>query len=462
MYDVYAKFLNRAIHGTIEEKKELAYFCLSEVHDMTAFDWFHRIAKIEDSESQYVLGFMYLNGLGKHTNRKYADRWFAKAGENGYSEAQQKLRDIYRGKSLKIYIPDTQTVVPLDSLDEPKKKDLSFRELAFKKSDNGDLVSNVINLRHPEETSEDEDEEESDGHSHDDFYDSLKLNITEPDPERDPFEDLEKLVGLRDVKKQIDMIQKRMAFDQKRQTAGLKTSLPSNHFVFTGNPGTGKNEVARILGHLLHKMGRLNRGHVVEVNSSNLIGGWVGHTALKTRSVIKQAIDGILFIDEAYALYDENAWDFGSEAIATLMKEMEDKRDQFIVVMAGYPDEMKKLLASNPGLKSRLAHHIDFSDFSAEEMVKIYESFSLKEDYILHPDSKLRLDSLMKETVKFENKKTFGNGRFVRNVFEKTIERMAVRITQSNTNTPDDLQTILFSDIPSLIEVTGTKNTKIK
>ena len=293
------------------------------------------------------------------------------------------------------------------------------------------------------------------------FLNPEKLSIYQPNTETDSWEQLNKLIGLEGIKKQLKHIQNRIEFDKKRSDIGFKNDTPSNHFVFSGNPGTGKNEVARILGNLLLEIGVLSKGHVIEVDRSDLAMGYVGQSAIKTREVIEEAAGGILFIDEAYTLNVDDDWGYSEEIIATIIKEMEDKRDDIIFIFAGYKDEMKMLLKSNPGFQSRVRHKIEFDDYSTEELKGIYQKFCNENDYILHKNTDKGLEKLFKATAK-ENRTEFGNGRFVRNAFEKTLEKMASRVIELELGTAEDLTTIIFSDIPSISEVTGKKEDSYK
>lgn len=350
-----------------------------------------------------------------------------------------------------------------DSTDAPKKE-LTFTDLAFKKNDKGELIVNVVNeddftedtpcsVYNTSSGLDDDVYSETTKLSHYGFdtY-SSRLKIHEP-CEGDPWAEMDALIGLDAVKQQLREVQNRVAFDAKRIAAGLNTSTPSNHFVFYGNPGTGKTEVTRILGALFKDSGVLERGHVVEVDRSDLVGEYVGQTAIRTKEAIKTAKGGVLFIDEAYSLYSSYENDFGHEAISTLVKAMEDERDNTIVVMAGYRHEMEYLIRMNPGLQSRIRHHINFEDYDLAELCSIFEKFCADDHYKLDDDAAEALKKMMRQAMKL-NPERMGNGRFVRNVFDKTLEKTASRVMRLAL---DDLQTIRFSDIPTVEEVTGGK-----
>lgn len=348
------------------------------------------------------------------------------------------------------------------------KKEFTFSDLAFKKDEDGKLVVNIVNEEDFTESTPCDAYNTSSGidepfypypgkfgHYHYEDYTS-GLRIHKPGGE-DAWKQIESLIGLDSVKAQLQDIQSRIYFDQKRAKAGLKTSQSSNHFVFYGNPGTGKTILSRILGRRFKEMGLIEHGHVVEVDRSDLVGEYIGQTAIKTKEAIKAAKGGILFIDEAYSLYSSYDRDFGHEAMSTLVKAMEDNRDNMIVIMAGYKQEMDDLVRMNPGLKSRIRHHLHFPDYSVEELGGIFEKFCNEDDYILDEDAKQALHTLMKATKKL-NPERMGNGRFVRNAFETTLEKMASRVMRMDLEQAEDLQTIRFSDIPSIEDITVGTN----
>ena len=219
--------------------------------------------------------------------------------------------------------------------------------------------------------------------------------------------------------------------------------------VFSGSPGTGKTTVARILAQIYKDLGVLKKGHLIETDRAGLVGEYVGQTAVKTNKVINSAVGGVLFIDEAYSLYSESAEDYGREAIATLLKRMEDERDNLVVVMAGYTEEMKQFIDINPGLRSRFNRYIDFTDYSPDELYQIFRRYIGKEDFKLTPESKLAFQKLFAEAYE-KRDRTFGNARFVRNVFEKTIERQSLRVADITEPTVEQLTEITENDVPKL------------
>ena len=257
---------------------------------------------------------------------------------------------------------------------------------------------------------------------------------------------LKSLIGLDNVKDEIEHLTNFIKMQQVRKGRGLKTTSVSYHCVFTGNPGTGKTTVARIVAQIYQELGILSKGQLIETDRSGLVAEYVGQTAVKTNKIIDSALDGVLFIDEAYSLIAGGGNDYGKEAIATLLKRMEDDRDRLIVILAGYKDEMKTFIDSNPGLQSRFNRYIDFPDYSAEELMQIFCFNVKKSDYILTDEAKQKLQNLLIEVVKNKDK-NFGNARFVRNIFEKTLEHQANRLAEIKNPTDEELKNIIAQDI---------------
>ena len=258
--------------------------------------------------------------------------------------------------------------------------------------------------------------------------------------------DLDALVGLDSVQEEIKTLSNFIRIQQKRKEQGLKASSVSYHCVFTGNPGTGKTTVARIVAKIYKSLGILSKGHLVETDRAGLVAEYVWQTAVKTNKIIDSALDGVLFIDEAYSLIGTGQ-DYGKEAIATLLKRMEDDRDRLIVILAGYSKEMQDFINTNPGLQSRFNRYIEFPDYSSEELLQIFEKNVEKFDYKLQNEASAALGEYFKDAVTNKDA-NFGNARFVRNIFEKTLEKQANRLSTDPDLDKDELTLILKEDLP--------------
>lgn len=273
-------------------------------------------------------------------------------------------------------------------------------------------------------------------------------------PFDNPYAELEKLIGLGSVKSEVRSMINYIKVQNARKKEGLATKDVAYHMVFTGNPGTGKTTVARIMASIFKDLGVLKKGHTVETDRSGLVGEYVGQTGPKTNKVVDAAIHGVLFVDEAYTLYSPGN-SYGQEAIATLLKRMEDDRDSLVVIIAGYNGEMQELLEMNPGLKSRFNRYIDFPDYSSNDLCAIFSSFAKSGGYILDSDAERLLKQRMDEAVAHRDK-YFGNGRFARNVFERAIIIQADRLEQmggADNMTKQQLQTITQSDLMEAFRV---------
>lgn len=257
---------------------------------------------------------------------------------------------------------------------------------------------------------------------------------------------LDSLVGLDDVKKDIKNLMNLVKVRRLRKENGLPIPPMSLHMVFMGNPGTGKTTVARIISGLYAAIGVLEKGQLIEVDRSGLVAGYVGQTALKTQEVIKSALGGVLFIDEAYSLASGGENDFGREAIETILKAMEDHRDELIVVVAGYDGPMEKFINSNPGLQSRFNKYFYFPDYNGEQLLYIFKGQCKKNGYTLTEEAEAEAKAMFEEL--YENRgENFGNGRDVRNVFEDTVVRQSNRVAALDAPTKDDLMQFLPEDL---------------
>jgi len=255
-------------------------------------------------------------------------------------------------------------------------------------------------------------------------------------------EELDSLVGLDTVKQRIRSLSNFLRLQRTRSQAGLSTMPISLHMAFVGNPGTGKTTVARIVGQILGAMGILPSGHLVETDRSGLVAQYAGQTAVKTNAICQSALGGVLFIDEAYSLIDSSGDDaYGREAIQTLLKRMEDDRDQLVVILAGYPDEMDQMIRTNPGLSSRINTRIEFDDYAPADLGRIFEMLCKRNDYRLPAESRHRLLVAFEQAYRSRDRH-FGNGRLARNAFEDCVRRLADRIASIFPLT-DELMTCL-------------------
>jgi len=265
----------------------------------------------------------------------------------------------------------------------------------------------------------------------------------------------EELVGLAPVKSRIREIAALLLIDKLRRNLGITAANPGLHMSFTGSPGTGKTTVGLKMADILYQLGYIKKGHLLTVTRDDLVGQYIGHTAPKTKEVLKKAMGGVLFIDEAYYLYKpDNERDYGSEAIEILLQVMENQRDDLVVVLAGYKEPMDKFFESNPGLSSRIANHIDFPDYSTEELLKIAKLMLEDQQYQLTPDAEVALERYIQ---KRKEQPLFANARSVKNALDRARMRQANRIFDSrgqvltkkelvNLEAEDILQSTVFND----------------
>lgn len=254
------------------------------------------------------------------------------------------------------------------------------------------------------------------------------------------------LVGLAPVKSRIRDVAALLLVDRLRAARGFSNAAPSLHMCFTGNPGTGKTTVALRMAAILHRLGYVRKGHLVSVTRDDLVGQYIGHTAPKTREVLKKAMGGVLFIDEAYYLYrPENERDYGQEAIEILLQEMESERGSLVVIFAGYPDRMETFFSSNPGLSSRVAHHIEFDDYTQPELEQIAELMLARDDYRFDDDARKAFADYLERRLQLPR---FANARSVRNALERARLRQANRLVATDIPVGKrDLMTLTAADI---------------
>lgn len=260
-------------------------------------------------------------------------------------------------------------------------------------------------------------------------------------------EELGSLVGMEEMKRMIKEIYAWLYVNKKREEVGLLAGKQALHMMFKGNPGTGKTTVARLIGKLFQKMNVLSKGHLIEAERADLVGEYIGHTAQKTRDLIKKAIGGILFIDEAYSLGRGGEKDFGKEAIDTLVKHMEDKQHDFILILAGYSREMEYFLTLNPGLHSRFPLVVDFPDYTVDQLIEIADRMVKERDYVLSFEAEKKLREHLIWVKSVLNPLSFSNGRYIRNVIEKSIRAQAMRLLMHSHYDRHDLMTLRSNDL---------------
>ena len=255
------------------------------------------------------------------------------------------------------------------------------------------------------------------------------------------------LIGLKPVKKRIREIAALLLIDRLRKNVGLTSGSPGLHMSFTGSPGTGKTTVALKMSDILYKLGYIRKGHLLTVTRDDLVGQYIGHTAPKTKEVLKKAMGGVLFIDEAYYLYKpDNERDYGSEAIEILLQVMENQRDDLVVILAGYKERMDVFYESNPGLASRIANHVDFPDYTADELLQIGKEMLAEQQYKITPEGE---EILLKYIILRKQQPLFANARSIKNALDRARMRQANRIFEANSDvvlTKSDLVTLNIND----------------
>ncbi len=279
----------------------------------------------------------------------------------------------------------------------------------------------------------------------------FQIAVKEPPIEHTALKEIENelstLIGMEEMKRTIKEIYAWIYVNKKREESGLKAGKQALHMMFKGNPGTGKTTVARLIGHLFQKMNVLSKGHLIEAERADLVGEYIGHTAQKTRDLIKKAMGGILFIDEAYSLGRGGEKDFGKEAIDTLVKHMEDKQHEFILILAGYSREMDYFLSLNPGLHSRFPLVVDFPDYSISQLMEIGEKMLKEKEYTLSHEAERKLREHLLWVKTALTPVSFSNGRYIRNILEKSIRTQAMRLLMHNTYDRHELMTIRSNDL---------------
>ncbi len=281
-------------------------------------------------------------------------------------------------------------------------------------------------------------------------YSSIKEDSTNAFEKDDTLEstlnELDELVGLSDIKNEVKSLINFAKVNEIRKSKGLPTVSLSLHSVFFGPPGTGKTTIARLISKAFKSLGILKKGHLIETDRSQLVAGYVGQTAIKTKEVLDKALDGVLFIDEAYSLSSDD--DFGKEAIDTLLKYMEDNRDRLIVIVAGYENEMAEFINTNPGLKSRFNKYFNFPNYSGSELLEILLRIIYKNKFVISDEAKGKLTYIINDAI-FAQGQQFGNARFARNLYEQIIQNQFLRVSQLENIEEEHLSEITLADLPN-------------
>ncbi|MNQ58985.1 Stage V sporulation protein K [compost metagenome] len=350
-------------------------------------------------------------------------------------------------KQNQYLLPEILSEKKHNKLDEILVKYQNFIQFAFdKKFENGTVFNNYLGLNFNESKT---DKKEID-------------QLPEEDTLEKVLKELNELVGLAEVKKDVSELINLLEVQKKRSKQGLKNVEITLHTVFLGPPGTGKTSVARLLSRIFKHLGFLSKGQMYETDREGLVAGYVGQTATKVDTAVESSLGGVLFVDEAYAL-TQNAFgnDYGAEAVNTLLKRMEDHREDLAVVVAGYTEPMKIFIESNPGLRSRFNRYFHFSHFTPQELFQIFESFCLKSDFIIADDAKEKLTDTFELLYESKNE-SFGNAREVRNLFEKCVQNQANRIVKLKKITNKILKTFTEEDIPEPKETEQKVNFEVK
>jgi len=388
----------------------LYYFGYGVEEDLEkAASLYSRAAVKGNASAQYNLGFMYENGYGLQKNSAAAFRWYRASALNGNALGQNALADMYRdGNGIAPSREDALRLYRMSAEQGCAAACESLEAMSGKNSSSARAL---------------------------------------PDDGPSAEEMMKQLVGLNGVKEEIERMVSLARLQKYREDNGMKAVTVSKHLVFSGNPGTGKTTVARILAKRYREIGVLSKGQLVEVSRADLVAGYIGQTAIKTRKKIEEAMGGILFIDEAYSLAGGGSEDFGREAIDTLLKEMEDRREDLVVITAGYPGLMEDFLDSNPGLRSRFSKTVYFEDYSVSEMYEIFERLCAEHGLKLSRGAERKARQRI-AAIRFAGGENFANARDVRNFFEMMYTNQAQRLSKKSSFGGDEILNIEECDIP--------------
>ncbi len=417
--------------------------------DSKSFVYYLEAAQKGIVDAQYKVATFFENGRGTDTDRRKARSWYIKAALGGNPKAQMYLGEMYEDGFLEENIKPSIDAAFSWYMRAAIAGDAEASEKAEYILSHGFNVHMEIGesldwLRKAASKGNQGALEELERLKAEKSIDEKSAVVT-ADSSHSAMADLDELIGMETIKKDVRELINLVKMQKLRKEKGMKSLPVSLHMVFTGNPGTGKTTVARIMADIYREIGVLSKGQLVEVDRAGLVAGYVGQTAIKTQEKIDEANGGILFIDEAYTLAKKGN-DYGQEAIDTLINLMEKRRDNFIVIVAGYPDLMKEFINSNPGLKSRFNKYIHFPDYSAEELILIFKSLCDKYEYRMNEAA----ESIVREKIEahVQNKnEQFSNGRDIRNMFETIISNQASRVMTDENISDEELMTITEADI---------------
>ena len=449
-----------AERGDAPARRQLGYHYATGVgvprDEQEGVHWFQLAAEQGDSYAQYNLAFAYANGRGVPVSQQQAIAWYQRAAEQGMPEAQCELALIYE-HGLGVPVDYAQSV-HWNQLAAEKKFAEACSNLGWLYENGLGVPQDLEQAQHWYEEAARQDYAEAkerlarlrERRSHVQAVPEHFLPADESvaDYLQSAFADF---VGLEVVRQEVFRQASYLQVQRLRAQQGLRVpNWPSRHLVFLGNPGTGKTTIARIIAGLYQRLGILKTDKIVETDRAGLVAAYIGQTALKTRAVVESALGGILFIDEAYALARAGSQDFGHEAIETLLKMMEDHRDDLVVIVAGYTAEMEDFIRSNPGLASRFNRYVHFPDYTPEELLHIFLNFCSKHSYQLDESTHHGLKTIFQREIQVQRER-FSNARYVRNLFEKVIEAQAQRVLALPQAGKPELQAILPADVESAL-----------